>query len=149
MDRCYWNYIRLIVPEEAELLSSPSIIVGGQHLLRGEPSTGLVDIMPVGLDKISWGHLFLLPPGETYAFDHDYLLPANTARPVGDNWEYRLHLQKQPGILKPSAEISITLPPGAQLLKSEPPPFSQHEGKVTYLLNLEIDQTLEILYSLP
>lgn len=149
MDRCYWNYNRLIVPEGAELLNGPSLVVGGQYLLRGEPSTGLIDTRTVGLDKISWGHLFLLPPGETYSFDYNYLLPVNTVRPVENNWAYHLYLQKQPGTLKPSAEITITLPPGAQLLKSDPSPFSQHEQRVTYLFNLRTDQALEILYSLP
>jgi hypothetical protein len=149
MARCYWNYPRLIVPRGAQLVSGPSIVVEGQYLLRGQPTTGEIDVAPVGSDKISWGQLFLLPPQESIALDYVYSLPPDTAHFVEDHWEYSLYLQKQPGTLAPPIEVTITLPEEVQLLDSQPLPSSQQERVITYQLSLKTDQEINISYTIP
>lgn len=149
MARCYWNYPRLIVPRGAQLISGPSIVVEGKYLLRGQPTTGEIDVAPVGSDKISWGQLFLLAPQESITLDYVYRLPSDTAHFVQDHWEYSLYLQKQPGTLAPPVEVTITLPEGAQLLDSQPLPSSQEERVMTYQLSLKTDQEINISYIIP
>jgi hypothetical protein len=149
MERCYWNYVQLIVPAGAQLISGPSTVVDGQYLLRGQPTTGEVDVVPVGIDKNSWGQLFLLAPQESIALDYVYTLPPDTTRFVSDHQEYHLYLQKQPGTLAPPAEVTVTLPEGAQLLDTQPMPTSQQGAVFTYQVNLRTDQEIYISYTIP
>jgi hypothetical protein len=149
MERCFWNYLRLIVPAGSRLISGPRIVVDGQYLLRGQSTSGEIDIEALSSDKTSWGQLFLLAPEETLALDYVYSLPPGTARRVDDQWVYNLYLQKQPGTLNPAVDVVITLPEGAQLLKSQPQPDSQQGPVNTYLLRLSTDQGIEVLYRLP
>ncbi len=148
-ERCYWNYLRVIVPQAARLNDGPQIVVDGQHLLRGRPTNGEIDVEAVGPNQQSWGQLFLLAPQETRALDYRYSLPAQAARPVGDHWEYHLYLQKQPGTLAPPVEVSLTLPEQAELLKSELPLTHQDGPRLTYAFDLQTDQEIEVWYNLP
>ena len=147
MERCYWDYHRLIIPAGAQLISGPQIVVEGQYLLRGKATTGKTDVALLGSDKISWGQLFLLAPEESISLDYVYTLPPGTAHFVKDHWEYDLYLQKQPGTLEPTVEVVVTLPEGAQLLKSQP--LTQPGAIITYLTNLKADQEIKLTYDLP
>jgi hypothetical protein len=149
MARCYWNYARLIVPGEARLVSGPRQVVDGHFLLRGESTSGEIDVEPQGSDKHSWGQLFLLPPEETLALDYVYTLPPGTARLVDNHWEYNLYLQKQPGTLKPPVEVSVTLPPGARVIGSDPLAQSQQGAILTYAVELKSDREIKISYIMP
>jgi hypothetical protein len=149
MERCYWNYLRLVVPAGASLISGPSMVVDGRYLLRGEPTTGEIDVLPVGPDKVSWGQLFLLAPGESLSLDYAYTLPPGTARRMGDRWTYTLFLQKQPGTFSPPVKVTVRLPEGAQRLESQPQPEDQQGAVNRYVVSLGTDQTIEISYRLP
>jgi hypothetical protein len=145
MERCYWDYLRLVVPAGAGLIGGPSMVVDGRYLLRGESTTGEIDIAPVAPDKVSWGQLFLLAPGESLSLDYTYTLPPGTARRMGDQWTYTLFLQKQPGTLDTPVEVTVTLPEGARLLESQP----QSEGPQRYVVSLSTDEVIEVSYRLP
>jgi hypothetical protein len=149
MERCYWNYVRLVVPSDAQLLSGPGIIVDGQYLLRSQSSTGEIDVEPLGSERTGWGQLFLLAPGESLSLDYVYTLQPSTARRVDDHWVYSLYLQKQPGTLQPPVEIFITLPEGAQFLESQPQPLNQQGSVGTYSVSLSTDRKIEISYHFP
>ena len=148
MARCYWNYGRLLVPVAADLIRGPSQVVGGQYLLRGEPTTGEIDTVLLSAEKKSWGQLFLLPTGENLSLDYVYKLPPNTARPVGDSWQYSLYLQKQAGTLTLPTEVIIKLPAAAQFLSSQPTPLAAEKGKIIYQLDLRTDQIIDLIYRL-
>jgi hypothetical protein len=149
MERCYWDYLRLVVPARANLISGPRVVVDGRYLLGGETTSGEIDIAPLGPDKLSWGQLFLLAPGESISLDYSYTLPPGTARRMGERWTYSLYLQKQPGTVSSPVEVTVTLPEGAQLLESQPRPEGQKDTLSTYLSDLSIDRKIEISYRLP
>jgi hypothetical protein len=146
MERCYWNYLRLVVPAEAQLLTGPKNVVDGQYLLRGRPTTGEIDIAPLSENKASWGQLFLLPPGETLELDYFYTLPPGTARRSEEGWVYDLYLQKQPGTLEPAVDVVVTLPQGMQLVKSTPEPHSHTDQAIKYSINMRTDQRIQLVY---
>jgi hypothetical protein len=148
IQRCYWNYQQLIVPATAQLASGPKTIVDGRSLLDRQPTTGVLDVVAISSAKSSWGQLFVLAPQETIALDYVYALPAQTAYRVEEHWEYHLYLQKQPGTLNGTAQIEVSLPPGAQPLNSQPQPVEQREGVLAYQLDLSTDQEIQIWYSL-
>jgi hypothetical protein len=145
MERCYWDYVRLVVPAGATLISGPSVVVDGRYLLRGEPTTGEIDVVPVGVDKVSWGQLILLAPGEKISLDYTYTLPPGTARRMGDQWIYDLLLQKQPGTLDTSVEVTVNLPEGVRLLEGQPQP----ENPKKFVVSLRTDEVIKVAYRLP
>jgi len=149
MARCYWNYHSLIVPASAQLLRGPGVAVPGTYLLRGRPTTGEIDTNRLSAEKISWSQLFLLPPEESITLDYAYSLPPGTARVTQNQGDYRLLLQKQPGTLAPTAQLSISLPDGAQLLHSRPKPDARQGTELTYRLTLKTDQEIKLSYHLP
>ncbi|NJO00111.1 MAG: hypothetical protein HC875_41370, partial [Anaerolineales bacterium] len=65
------------------------------------------------------------------------------------HWAYRLYLQKQPGLLAPPVEVTINLPPPGYLLWSERPAAQQQGTRLTYRLDLQTDQAIEVWYGLP
>ena len=146
MDRCYWNYLRLIVPIGAELDSYPPIVVPGAYLLRGRPSDDGVSVEKVNDARKSWGQLLLLAPGDRATLRYTYQVPAGTAHKLQSHWQYRLLLQKQPGIRTLPVSLSVRLPDGMGLLGSAPWP-SLIEGQVLhYALDLSSDQPVRIDY---
>lgn len=149
MERCYWDYLRLIVPAQAHLLRGPNVVVGGQHLLRGQATTGQIDMEALPEDKLSWGQLFLLAPQQTISLDFIYTLPPGTAHWVEDHWEYNLYLQKQPGVLASTTAVTVTLPEGSHFLGSQLTPLRQQGTEITYQVDLKTDQEIQILYALP
>jgi hypothetical protein len=149
MYRCYWNYMRLIVPATAQLISGPSNVVEGQYLIRGQSSSAEIDVEPLEPGKVSWGQLFLLAPQNSLTLDYIYTLPPNTARFVTDHWEYNLYIQKQPGADRTTAQVKVTLPEGAQLLATQPLAQGLEGTVITYDVSSKTDQEIDISYILP
>lgn len=149
MERCYWNYLRLIVPAGAQLTNGPGVVVAGQYLLRGQPTSGKIDTETLAPGKKGWGQLFLLAPRDATSLDYTYTLPPSTARPEGNTWTYTLYLQKQPGTLASEVEVTVRLPAGARLVSSRSLPSSQDGELVSYRLNLATDRKISLSYTLP
>jgi hypothetical protein len=149
MDRCYWDYVRLVVPKEATLRAAPHIIVPAEAMLRGEATTGQVDAEELPTGALAWGQLFLLAPGETAALDFAYELPAGTAaRQADGDWLYRLRLPKQPGTDRRPWQVTVRLPEGARLLDSTPAATAQDGAALVYRLSQDTDQEIVVWYRL-
>jgi hypothetical protein len=149
MDRCYWDYVRLVVPKEATLRAAPHIIVPAAAMLRGAATTGQVDAGELPTGALAWGQLFLLAPGETAALDFAYELPAGTAAHQADGgWLYRLRLPKQPGTDRRSWQVTVRLPEGARLLGSTPAATVQEGAALVYRLSQDTDQEIIVQYRL-
>lgn len=149
MQNCYWDYMRLVTPAAAHLISGPAQVVEGQYSLRHEATTGQIDVEPL-LDKQSWGQLFLLAPDQTVSLDFEYDLPGGTAQLSDESlWVYRLYLQKQPGTATTDTQVTVTLPPGAQLAGSQPSAPLEPGGVMTFSTDLKTDWQLMVYYYLP
>ena len=79
--RCYFNYLRVYVPEGARLLGAEGVRPDTAATLPGENGTTILA-----------GYI-VLPPGQTGQVRLHYELPAGTVT----NDSYHLRLQKQPG----------------------------------------------------
>jgi hypothetical protein len=149
MDRCYWDYVRLVVPKGATLRAAPHIIVPAAAMLRGQATTGQVDTDELPTGPLTWGQLFLLAPGETAALDFAYDLPAGTAaRQTDGGWLYRLHLPKQPGTDRLLWQVTVRLPEGARLSSSTPAATTQDGAALVYRLSQDADQEIVVRYRL-
>ena len=147
MNRCYWNYVRLVVPESAELQSAPQIVVSGENLLRGRPSRDTVDVEQIGESRKSWGELVLIKPGQHEVLEYVYHLPAGTVQQVNGHLSYELRLQKQPGLKSLPVTLHVLLPEGASLLRSDPDPMEVGGNVLKFQIDLVEDQSVSIDFS--
>jgi hypothetical protein len=93
MNGCYWNYLRIYVPEGSHLLQSFGFTAENQ------PRTGSEGTKTVFSSQI------VVPPGETLTVQLRYLLP-KTLPFIGD---YRLTVQKQAGLAAYPFQLNLNL----------------------------------------
>jgi hypothetical protein len=115
MARCYWSYLRLYVPETAELQGGTAQSVPGEWMPRGEPVTDTIDTEPGENGTQSFGAMSIVPYDleATTTFNYRLAPGAVTAGPGAGVRIYRLKLQKQPGTDGIEVAVYVKLPPGA------------------------------------
>ncbi len=96
MRRCYFNYIRVLVPAGAQLLSAEGFEQGQASSRPGEQGTTQLA-----------GSL-IVPAGATRSVRLSYQLPAGLL----DGAAYRLRVQKQPGTPAWPVKVALVAPPG-------------------------------------
>ncbi len=80
-DRCYWNYLRVNVPQGARLLERHGFRAGNATVAAGDAGT------------TEFAGVVVVPPGETRTVTLRYTLPPAVVR----GRTYRLRVEKQPG----------------------------------------------------
>jgi hypothetical protein len=169
MEGCYWDYLRVYVPEGSRLLSGPELpLPPGSLLARHDESLlraerGSLQFQPISPTASArtmdgwevWTAFFDLPPLEETVLSFDYQLPRSVLltdrhSPGGLSY-YRLRFQKQPGTEAVPLQVTITLPPGAELVdnalssdtaSSGLPPL----GPITFATNLRLDREFVIVF---
>jgi len=150
MDRCYWAYLRLYLPEGARLVEAsrhpiPAVAMWDGQTWRGFP----VEEAPEQ-DHTVLAQAFLLPTASRVALRFVYELPAGVLQEEpGGVFHYHLDVQKQAGLDIVPVDISLRLPPNAVLLESQPQPTSQPEEVLVYRFDLREDSSLSVRYRVP
>ncbi len=150
MNRCYWDYLRLYVPEGAELIEATRNPLPSGSLYRqlsgaGE-GTGEPDIGPAEKGKQVFGTFFVVPPQESKEVRFAYELPPDILDSTGDAYRYSLLIQKQAGTMALPVQVTVELPPGAELLAAEPPPSVVEGNTLRFQLSLATDRQLEVTF---
>ena len=126
---CYWNYFRVYISKrvEASDIQMPPVPLheGSLKLVWGYPdadSATIVQNADTGPSRLTeLGGFIAVEPGSVTTVPIKYLLPSEILRSTGPNvWEYRLLLQKQPGLDQDQISIAVKLPPNAEPLETSP-----------------------------
>ena len=147
MERCYWDYLRVIVPQGARLLSATPHAVAGAELLSGQPSPAEVSITPTGLGYDVLGTFLLLRPGETVETRFEYALPESVISIADGVVVYELVAQKQPGTDAVPLRVRVTVPVGAEIRSSTPAPAAIAGRELEYVWSMRTDQRLRLVLS--
>lgn len=145
IDQCYWNFVRIYVPEDVDPLEL------AQHSLP-------LDTMPVGSGWRNRGPTiagegngssvitsqFVLPRGQTLTSSYVYRLPHIVVGGDADR-RYRLDLRKPPGLDPYPFSIRVTLPGGTSVRQTSPAAVINGQ-QVTFELELRSDLDIEIVY---
>ncbi len=132
MVACYWNALRLFVPDGSHLLAHnlkdiPAALTPVRHDIPG--------IMSAYSDEsghtIFEGYM-LIPAGQERILQLVYRLPPTVLRSERGIETYRLVVQKQPGSPVYPLRVSIDLPVGAQLLSATPPLTAQNGQTISF-----------------
>jgi len=145
--RCYWDYVRVYVPQTAELIQAPSallpeISLPSHKLDRGGDET--FQVLEGEAGKQAFALYFLVPKGEQRIWNFSYRLPPGTLRNEEGRWFYRLHIQKQPGKSTEQVQVILHLPGAVEILYTEPQPQVVLANELMYNFVLEQDLTLQL-----
>ena len=127
---------------------------GAEKLVWGYPdpdslSLGLsTDVGPALLTEV--GGLIAVAPDSVMTVPLSYQLPWKTVRALGgNNYEYRLLLQKQPGIDTDLIEVALELPPGSEVISASPAPIAQNGNWLSFKFELDADTQVVVSFRTP
>lgn len=144
---CYYDYLRVYAPGEAQLITALAPAVPGAWMLTGMGTDGTVDVQPGIAGTHEFGALLVTPPSETRRFFVRYRLPTSVVVRDEQGWHYQLKLQKQAGTPPLPATVRVRLPQGTAVLTTSLP-AAQHNGQeLVFQLMLARDQMLDVVFT--
>lgn len=139
--RCYWDYLRVYVPEGSRLLDATRIPIPGEALWSGETEPGDVTVRLADEGPLlSLETLLLLPPGAIQTRSFTWELPANVLTWREDEGVYILRVQKQPGTVGRPLTVRIRLEEGDTLLSADPSSSVSEGATVIFQTRLDRDR---------
>lgn len=145
MHACYYDYLRLYVPDGSVLRAATPHAVPGQYLVSERPTEGQAVQLADEAGKAVFAQFFVVEYGHTLTTTLEYDLP-QVAQPGEDGWRYTLLVQKQAGTPGWPVTLTVVLPTGALLQEATPTPQTIQGGTLQFLLRLDADITVEVIY---
>jgi hypothetical protein len=149
MEGCYWNYLRLYVPEGSELLEGPLLTLPEGSLRAREDGTAGVplatEILPAESGKGVFGVFFVVRPGERREMVFEYKLPSSGVE-GGNPRTYRLLVQKQPGTGAVPIRVVVSLPTEAAVVATHPEASDLSQSSVVFETDLREDREFEVTF---
>jgi hypothetical protein len=154
INRCYWNYLRVYVPDGSELAAATAHPISGDLLVTGQKQAGVAEVLPEENGKTVFGSFFVLPKGEEIETRFAYQVPQTVLERTNGGWRYRLLVQKQAGTGAIPLRVELTLPPGSQVEKIVPmqqagdgPTVTQLEPNIViFETSLDRDRIFEVTF---
>jgi hypothetical protein len=149
MEGCYWDYLRVYVPEGAQLLGGPDLALPEGSLRARDSGLGgtpLVTEVGVEEGKNVFASFFVLGPTELRELVYEYQLPGPILERGGSTTVYRLLVQKQPGTLAVPVRVEVELPPGSVVVSSSPEGASVTGERVAFQTDLRVDRQFEVVF---
>jgi hypothetical protein len=150
MEGCYWNYLRIYVPESSELVQSPELTLPeGSLRARGSGDGGMLlgaQESTVESGKDVHGLFFVVAPAERREMVFEYRLPSSVLESDDSTKTYTLLVQKQPGTQAVPLRVEVQLPAGSTLVSSSPEARTSSDGGVVFQTDLREDREFEVTF---
>lgn len=111
-NRCYWNYWRILAPEDSELVFAQVPAVPPDRMLNQKGYYGMVQSSPAEGGTIAFAGLLVLPSGERQTVILSWRPPSRVIRQTEEGWVYALRVQKQPGVVQSGLRLIVQIPEG-------------------------------------
>jgi hypothetical protein len=147
MKGCYWDYLRLYVPEGGHLRGGWIPFIPAEEVWNGEAIGTLPTLEPPESGRQVFSAAMVMPPGGTRALSFNYDLPP-VLRYEDGQWHYRLLVQKQPGTGGHRLTVALKLPAQAEAVACQPSPCPS-VAPLVFHLTLDRDQEVEVVYRTP
>ena len=148
INMCYYNYLRLVVPLGSDFLVATAHPVLGKYLLSGMRNDGKASsINDFSSDRMIIGQFFVVEYGKQLLTHFEYDLPLVSINSTGQ-YHYTLLMQKQSGTDAMPVNVTLILPAQAKLISSNPKPTILSGGELIFVLQLDTDQQIEVIYAL-
>jgi hypothetical protein len=143
---CYFNYLRLYLPENTVIIDAARHTTAGQYTRSGEAistSGAVVTEMP-GFITVS--NFLMVPYAQSVSSQYHYTVPAVVAAQEDGSRQYQLFVRKQGGSDPESVTITVTLPAGAAVVSAIPAPVALEGNNLIFSLQLDGDKLLTLNY---
>jgi hypothetical protein len=145
MQACYWNYLRLYVPEQAQLNTLSSHPVPADFLVVNRPFDGRA-IVEREMGKSVFATLFVLEQGSALDVSAAYHWPPSVVW-TEDGAHYNLTMQKQAGAAPHPVSVTLAWPEGYRLAQTSTSPVRFEAQTATFAFALSTDQTLSVSWT--
>ena len=132
MGRCYWDFVRVYVPDGSKLLS-----------VRGLQNDGITTTVESG--KTVFAGTFVLRPGQEQTVTIQYALPPDVAQKESQDDVYRLLWQKQSGTVGIPFRVQVHSESGKTLRAVQAGPTIDDQGRIIFQGHLDQDHSLELV----
>jgi hypothetical protein len=147
IEDCYWNFLRVYVPEGSTLIEATRHPVAGEMLLTGQDWDGYArskNNAATGLTEFS--QFILLQHGERATATFTYKLPQTITRAENGMRTYHLAVNKQAGVNSQSLAVTIEPPPGAKLASVKPEPDAVTNKSASFAAEQQTDLSFSVAY---
>ena len=146
MARCYYDYLRVLVPSGSTLDGATTQPVPAEWMDNGQGDAGLVEAGDGDAGTTTFSTFLVVPHGESRAVGMTYRPPAGVLTRDDQGWHYRLKLQKQAGTGALPYSVRLRLPPNAQVVSASPAPAASANGELTFAGRLDVDQVVNVTF---
>ncbi|GEM_PF-1944044 len=150
---CFFDYVRVYVPVLAANIDVPPIPAPeGSELLRWgyEPADTLsiIGAPQAGTERLTEiGGYVMVEPQATVTLPIRYVLPSRLLHDLGNNtYEYRLLIQRQPGMPDEPVTVMVELPEGSALASTSPGPVARDGRWLKFTVTLSSDQLITVQF---
>ena len=145
-DACYWNYLRIYVPEGSQLITSTVHTIPGESHIFGQTWQGPAQVLSETAGLTTFANYLLLPMGQTLESRYEYLLPTVVSTDENGRKTYHLDVIQQAGNHSFPFNAAITLPEGAQVLSATPAPTAVNGRTLQFKLNIDTNSQITVQY---
>ncbi len=145
-DACYWNYLRIYVPEGSQLITSTIHTIPGESHIFGQTWQGPAQVLSETAGLTTFANYLLLPMGQTLDSRYEYLLPAVVSTDEDGRKTYHLDVIQQAGNHPFPFNAAITLPEGVQVLSATPAPTAVNGRTLQFKLNIDTNNQITVQY---
>jgi len=147
--RCYWDYLRVLAPGGSELVDWRTQPTPAEWMLSGIGDDGAVASSPGEGGTQTFSTFLVVPIGGGRETILRYRLPAGALTHDQHGWQYRLHIQKQPGTGALPFVVRIRMPRGATVTATNPAPAATTIQTLTFTVDLAQDHVIDVHFQAP
>ncbi len=142
-NRCYWDYVRVLVPFTTRLDEATRIPVAASALWRKTEDSGVVTTRPLSESNLlSLEAIMVLPTTSSQTRRYTLTLGDSIVQWDGNIGTYRLQIQKQAGTSAYPVVVSVDLPEAAALLEAQPWPAAIQDRTMMFQFSLDRDYSI-------
>ncbi|MBN1304059.1 MAG: DUF4012 domain-containing protein [Anaerolineales bacterium] len=148
IDRCYWDYMRVYLPEDIRLLDASVQEIPADWMILGQEVPDRVDELKEEIPGVQvFGTLKVVRGGKSVTSEFNFSLPERVVIVQSGNRQkqYSLKVQKQPGTLAVPISIRVHLPGDAKV-KEVPTGAVVQDGNVLLETTLQEDLAIIVIY---
>jgi len=148
---CYWDYLRVYIPQNASPMAWPSFPLPPGSLYAQNDPFHDKDTYRVFTEsnKMVLSGLNVVPQRAVSTLVFSYALPDNIVKTQNGQAQYTLNVQKQAGTVGHSFRFSISYPKQWQLQSSNLQPSRTQPGKAEFNLTLTADMEINLTFTTP
>lgn len=146
MERCYWNDVRIYVPEGSRLVEAVWDPVPVEALWPGRAEVeGVRTYLAEEGPFVVFEGLVLVPPGTTQVRQLVWELPGRVVAWQDGEGLYTLRVQKQPGTAGHPLQVRVRLGDHLTLVAAQPSPTWAKGGEVEFEARLNEDREFRLV----